>query len=143
MSKQNAANLTPENAQDSLNELLNLGESKSGITYAEGFEILEKADSAKMTELTSEYFNFEKPGTYNFVFEGMSTANIDGKTVDVVLLRDKEGKQLINGNAVLVNSLRKVTILPTFVRVQYIGDEKSAKGSYKNLSVRVLPNAVK
>lgn len=143
MSKQNTANLTPEKAQDSLNELLNLGETKSGVTYDEAFAILEKADASKMTELTSEYFNFEKPGTYNFVFEGMSTANIDGKTIDVVLLRDKEGKQLINGSAVLVNSLRKVTIMPTFVRVEYLGDEKAAKGSYKNLSVRVLPNAVK
>lgn len=131
-------NFTAEQAKDALNEIMLKGESSIGLTYDQAFEILEKADSVKMKNLAVDYFNFEKPGIFNFVFEGMDKAEMENREIDVVMLRDKEGKLFINGNAVLVNSLKKVQQLPALVRVEYKGDVKSAKGTYKDLAVYSL-----
>jgi hypothetical protein len=130
--------LSSEDVKTGLNELMLTGEAKNGVTYEQAFDILEKANEAQMQNIATDYFNFETKGTFHFMFEGMDTAEIDGKVIDVVRLRNREGKCLINGNAVLVNSLRKVTTLPAMVRVVYESDGKSAKGTYKDLKVFVL-----
>lgn len=142
--KQNKNTVTPEQANDALNELMIKGASSLGLTYEQAFEILSAADQRVMQELTGEYFNFEKEGTYHFIFEGMSLTNMaDGKggtrPVEIVKLRDKDGNILVNGNAVLVNSLKKVEQLPCYCRVIYKGDKKSGTNTYKDLQVFTLP----
>jgi hypothetical protein len=132
---------TAEQAQDAIYDLAVTG--SSAITFDEAFELLEGADEKGFVELTSEYFNFDTKGTYNFLCEGISEATIDGKTIEIVKLRNKEGKQLINGNAVLVNSCKRLTVLPAYIRVNYVGEIKNAKGTYKDLQILTLPQAVK
>jgi hypothetical protein len=114
-----------------------------GGDYTDLFDKLEKADDTAFMEITSEYFTPEENKTYNFVATKISTANLDGKDVEVVELLDREGKRFINGNAVLVNSVKKLTTFPSLVRIITAGKKKSANGQYLDMQVKVVPNATK
>jgi hypothetical protein len=147
----NSSKPTAEQLNDDLN-LVHLGQKDLPVSMEEAFDLVEKSDTSKMVELTSTYFNFETKGDYVFIFEGMTTATLAqkdetgrmvNKKVEAVSLRNKAGETLINANAVLVNSCKKITSLPCFIKVQYLGDEKAqGGGTYKNLKVVTYPGAV-
>lgn len=132
----------PEISAAKLNEELNTSKLTGDplpVTTEEAFKVFENADEKELVELTSEYFNFKTPGVYHFIFEGMTTATLDGKVCEAVRLRDKAERTLLNANAVLVNSCKKIESIPAYIRVEYIGDVKAAGGTYKNLKVSSFP----
>lgn len=131
-----------EKAGTALNELMLRGETSTGLTYEQAFEILENADPAKMVDLSQEYFKFEKPGTFFFVVEGIVEAEMQDKKIEVVKLRDKDGAAFINGDKVLVSSCKRLEQLPAGVRITYEGDVKNAKGTYKAITVKAFPVTV-
>lgn len=108
------------------------------------FEAMKNVSEEELQELTSTYFNFKTTGTYHFTVLGLTTAYLDGKTVDAVSLKDEDENLLLNANTVLVNSVRKITTLPCYIRVQYLGDiaaerPNGEKFTYKNLKVLSFP----
>lgn len=133
------AKLTPEAAQESLNNQVIGKEETHPISKADGFALMQNVKKSELQELTSQYFSFDKKGSFFFIFYGMSKATVDGKIIDVVMLEDEQENKLINGNAVMVNALMKVETLPCYVRADYEGDVKSAKGTYKDIKVYTFP----
>jgi len=130
MAKQN---LTGEQ----INNSLVLGSEPSGVSYGEAFDIMMK-DNANLESLSSEYFKFEKKGMYGFVVEGIETTDIGDKKVEIVKLRDKEGRQLVNGDKVLVSACKRLKQIPAFIKVTYKSDIKNATGTYKDLEVHTF-----
>lgn len=126
-------NYNPGEAQDLMNKQLVTGESL--ISIEDAFKSIEKATDEMFEETTSTYFNFEKPGKYMFIFNGTDEITIDGKTTKIVKLIDKSGAHFVNGNVVIVNQLSKLQQIPCFVRIDYLGEEKSASGTYKNFRI--------
>jgi hypothetical protein len=106
----------------------------------------EKISSDGLTGLTQEYLELKQNTTYNLIFTGMSTfKSSEGKgDVEAVLLVDKSAKQYINGNTVLVNSLKRVTAMPCLVRIVTGDMIKSSNGNYKylDMDVIVLPKSI-
>lgn len=135
--------LSIDDAQDAANELLVKGESSEGVSWEDAWKVVEDAKTEMLSELTSEYFTPEEDSEYNLLFEGMGKATLEGKDVEVVNLRDKSGRKMINGNAVLVNSLKRCTVLPAFVRIVTRKKVKGGNGTYLDMSVFVLPSATK
>lgn len=124
-------------------EGLTLENSKA--TAAEIIKDFSSVTNEMLQGLTQEYLQLKEEKTYNMVFTAMSTFKGDsGGEVPAVVLVDEKGGQFINGNTVLVNSLRKVTSLPCLVRVVTGKLVKSASGTgkYLDMEVFVLPKAV-
>ena len=124
---------------EKLNESLITGE-EIPLTMEEQFAIFENIDSDELVNLTAEYFNFKTFGEYHFYFDGISTAKMEDKVIDVVMLRDKQNVSWINGNAVLVNSCRKITTIPCYLRIKYTEDVKApGGGKYKKMDISHFP----
>lgn len=129
---------TTQDAAETFNQLAVQG--NAALTYDQAFEMMENADDKDLQALTSDYFAFDKPGqVVSFVVLGFDTATLQGKQVEVVKLADKEGKQSINGDKVLVSSCKRLSILPAYIRVTYVKDIKNATGTYKDLLVKTFP----
>lgn len=127
-----------EEAQEAFNRLATTG--NASVTFEEAFDLLDGANDNALQELAAGYFTFEKVGeTTGFVVEGFDTFQKDGKTVEVVKLRNRNGESFVNGDKVLVSACKRLGWLPMFVKVHYRGDLKSDKGSYKDLSVKTFP----
>jgi hypothetical protein len=121
-------NLTLENA------------SAEAAVYLGAFSEVEEKD---LITLTEDYLKLDPDETYNLIFTGMTKFTGErGGEVDAVQLIDEENKKWINGNTVLVNSLKKVTSLPCMVRVVTKKMIKTKNGTYQDLDVFVLSNAV-
>ena len=104
------------------------------------FDLIANADKSQGVELSTEYFQFEKLGEYVFKFHGMTTAKMQSKVVDVVMIETKEGKHYLNANAVLVNSCSRIKDAPCMIKVIYKGKEQSEKGEYASLDVIHFPS---
>lgn len=109
------------------------------IAMEEIFDLLDELDDRKLQDLNSAYWTPEENTTYNFIFEGMSTAILDGKQVQTVKLRNKHGATFIAAQTVLVGSLRTVQVLPAYCRIVVKGKKKSGNQSYFDMEVKVLP----
>lgn len=134
-----AKKLSPEEAQNALN-LISIGRSEdAGCTFEEAMDILEKADPKGMTDLTRQYFTFEKHGVYTFLVEGMTRGDLkESKDVELVLLKNKNHELFINGDKLLVDAAKKLTALPAYVRIEYVEDRKGPKGSYKVFKIHTF-----
>jgi hypothetical protein len=105
------------------------------------------ADFSQVTDemlqgLTANYLQLKEGTTYNLVFSAMTKFRGDnGGEVDAVELVNQNGEKFINGNTVLVNSLRKVTVMPCLVRIVTGKLQKSGsgQGKYLDMEVYVLP----
>jgi hypothetical protein len=129
---------TTLDAAESFNALATTGDAP--LTYDQAFEMMEKADDKELQALSSDYFTFSKIGEkVSFVVLGFDTATIQGKSVEVVKLADKDGKQYINGDKVLVSSSKRLQVLPAYIRVEYVKDVKTPVGTYKDLLVKTFP----
>lgn len=136
--KQETGSASLKDAQETFNQLIT-GQT-APLTFEQAFDMLATSPDAALSELAVEYFSFDKPGqVVNFVVEGHGSFEKDGKIVEVVNLRDREGKQYINGDKVLVSATKRLNQLPAFVKVTYVKDQKSDKGTYKELSVKTFP----
>lgn len=120
-----------------VNNSLVLGAEPSGVSLDQAFDIM-MSDKANLESLSSEYFKFDKKGEYGFIVEGFDTVTIQEKPVEIVKLRDREGKQLINGDKVLVSACKRLKQLPAFVKVTYKADIKNATGTYKDLEIQTF-----
>lgn len=120
-----------------INNSLVLGAEQYGVSIEQAFDIM-MSDTANLESLSSEYFKFEKKGEYGFIVEGFDTVSIQDKPVDIIKLRDREGRQLINGDKVLVSACKRLKQLPAFVKVTYKGDIKNATGTYKDLEIQTF-----
>lgn len=100
-----------------------------------------QVDPSMLQGLTQEYLQMKESTTYNMIFTGMTTFKGDkGGEVPAVSLINETGMSFINGNTVLVNSLRKVQQLPCFVKIVTGKRQKSASGgAYLDMEVYVLP----
>ena len=123
------------------NSLVLGGEAVEGVTFEQAFDIM-MSDSANLESLSTEYFKFEKKAEYGFIVERIETAVINEKQVQIVKLRDKEGRQLINGDKVLVSACSRLKQLPSFIKVKYKGDIKNNTGTYKDLEVLTFKQPV-
>jgi hypothetical protein len=112
-----------------------------GISDAEAFALLNKADESKMELVTNSYFKFEQKGRYTFKVLGIETAPIgrDGEEKDVVRLLTPENREVINGDSVLVSSCKNLGTLPQFIIVMYANDITNKQGTYKDLKVFKFP----
>jgi len=95
-------------------------------------------DKTLLVGLTQEYLNLEENKTYDVIFKAMSEFEGDKGTVEAVLLVAEDGMNYINGNTVLVNSLKKVKKMPCLVRIVTGDYVKSSKGTGKYLSMEVF-----
>lgn len=103
-------------------------------------------DVSMLQGMTQEYLQLKEKTTYNMVFTGMASFKGEkGGEVESVILVDDKGNSFINGNTVLVNSLKKVTSMPCLVRIVTGQYTKSASGTgkYLDMDVFVLPKAAK
>jgi hypothetical protein len=126
--------VTPEQANEALNQIYLTGESTIGLTEEQCLEILENTPTESLQEQTADYFDFSVAGTFNLVFEGMSTTTMmdkvthKPKTIDIVKLKDKANKRYIAGGAVLVNTCKNLQQVPSFIRVITTGKKVSGQG---------------
>jgi hypothetical protein len=112
------------------------------ISMEEAFNLVENASIEDMQELTGSLLKFGgndglPAGEYVFFFTGMKNVTIDGKLIEGVELKDSHGTTFTNINAVLVNSCKRMTSIPAFIKVIFRGDKKTSdnKNTYKDLSV--------
>ena len=127
-----------KDAAEAFNELAVAGESK--LTFDEAFSIMENTPDDVFQEVAgSEKIVFEEGMVYNLVAERIEQTTIKGDAAEVVHLRDKDGQTYVNWDAVLISSIKKVQLLPCFIRVTCRGTIKGAKGDYKDLSVKTFP----
>lgn len=99
------------------------------------FKTLEKKD---LIELSSTYLQFKEKTTYDLIATGFCTFTDEkGEEKPAVSLLNEDRESLINANAVLVNSLKKIGAenLPCFIRVETLEKVKTANGSYMNMKV--------
>lgn len=140
---------TTQSTDDFLDELnagnaVALPEDMTGIDDDAAFDLIEKADASQLKEMTSAYWKPSGAGTWVFKFTGMTTVSFDGDVQEAVELEDRNGIKYTAAQAVLVNSLKKVTELPTFCKVICDGRKlKSKQGEYFNMQVLVFPSAAK
>jgi hypothetical protein len=128
---------------DELNEhnSVALPASMEGISDEDAFELMEKADSSKLKKLTGDYWK-PSPGVHVFKFMDMTTVEFDGQEQEAVVLLDKSGTTWVAGQAVLVNSLKKVTELPCFCKIIVDGGMvKGKNGSYYPMQVLTFPSS--
>lgn len=129
---------TAADAAETFNALATTGDAP--LTYDQAFEMLDKADDRELQSLSSDYFTFDEVGQkVSFIATGFDTATIQGKDVEVVKLSDKDGKSYINGDKVLVSACKRLSILPAYVRIEYVKDIKNKVGTYKDLAVKTFP----
>lgn len=128
---------TPQQALDFLNDILN--DKETPITREECFAILKNVDQSDLEEKTLPLFEFEKGKVYNLLFHSVETRMMKGKSNEVATVEDESGSKFITTSVVLINSLRGVTQLPAFCRVECNGKTKTANGEYFDLSVYVFP----
>lgn len=132
--------ISTEDAANVFNEVAVQGEA--AISESEAFNHLESVPDAAFQEQTGEYLSFEKkgPGVYNFIFDGFTTLNLQGKQTKAAMLRDKENQSYVCSAAVLVSTCERLQRVPEFIRVIFEGEMvKSAKGEYAKLRVLTLP----
>lgn len=124
---------------NSAEENLSLDNYKA--TAAEVINDFSTVDVSKLQGLTQEYLQLKENTTYNMVFKSMTTFKGEkGGEVPAVELVNEKRETFINGNTVLVNSLRKVQKMPCLVRIITGIKTKSANGgSYLDMEVLVLP----
>lgn len=135
---------TAAEANEMLNDLVNGKDAP--ISRAEIFALLETAGDTDLEELTGEYFTPVIGETYHMEVFGIGQATIQGKTLDVVKFRDKQGINFISGAAMLVNAAKKLTVFPAYLRVKCTGVEKSevAKGAkYFTFEIKTFPGNTK
>lgn len=104
----------------------------------ERFEDVEKLESKDLIELSSSYLKFEENKTYDLIATGFTTfVDEKGEEKEAVGLINKDRESLINANAVLVSSLKKIGAenLPCFIRVVTAGKIKGANGTYQAMKV--------
>jgi hypothetical protein len=132
-------NLDADQVNDAANQLLLKGKSENGISWGEAFDFAEQQDPEKMRALTgAEWLKLEEFGTFTFAFTGMDTAETSEGTTEVVKLTDKEGKEWISSLAVLLSVCKKLTQIPTFLKIVYASDKKGENGKYKDLKIFAL-----
>lgn len=65
-----------------------------------------------------------------------------GKMVDAVSFRNRENNELINADTVMVSTVKRLQeqgrTFPMFMNVYCRGEKRSAKGTYKDLEIRVI-----
>jgi hypothetical protein len=65
-----------------------------------------------------------------------------GTMVDAVSFRNRENNELINADAVMVSTVKRLQeqgrTFPMFMNIYCKGEKKSAKGTYKDLEIRVI-----
>ena len=140
-SKKNLADVSATEANDTFNDLIVKGESQ--LSFTEAFEIMEKVPEQALNQIGgAEYMTFKTEDigkTFGFICEKTDgVINIEGKDVPVAHLRTKTGELFVNGDKLLVRACKDLTTLPCYIRVHYEGNEKSAVGTYKKLTVKTL-----
>ena len=122
-------NLTPQNVKEQAAKLI--GDFSS-------------IPDSMLQSLTQDYLQLKENTRYDMVFTGMSSFKGDrGSEVESVLLIDENNKQYINGNTVLVNSLKsKVTHMPCFVRITTGEKLQGKNGLYMDMDVLVLAKTI-
>jgi hypothetical protein len=131
--------LNAEAVNTAANELVLRGESQQGITWGQAFDFAEGQETEKMKALTgAEWLKLENFGQFTFAFMGMDTAETEDGTVEVVKLSDRDGKEWISSLAVLLSVCKKLTTIPTFIKILYEQDKKGANGKYKDLKIYAL-----
>ncbi len=149
---QKTANAAKEDFLAEINEPIPAGldiatvEPLEQLTPAQAFEMMRNAKPGELATLSSNYW---KPDSANsvmlFLFTGMSTMkNEQGATVPAVLLQDEEGTNWINAASMLTSQLAKVTQLPAYVRLTYLGKKTNAKKQqYDDFKIETFHAATK
>lgn len=104
----------------------------------ERFADVEALESKDLIELSSSYLKFEENKTYDLIATGFTNfVDEKGEEKEAVSLINKDRESLINANAVLVSSLKKIGAenLPCFIRVVTAGKIKGANGTYQAMKV--------
>jgi hypothetical protein len=102
------------------------------------FEAVKELENSDLIELSSTYLSFAENSTYDLIATGFTTFTDEkGNEKEAVSLINEQKESLINANAVLVNSLKKIGAenLPCFVRINTLSKVKTANGSYMNMKV--------
>ena len=103
----------------------------------------EEVKDEQLQQLTSEYLELLPNKVYNFIFTGVVKFQGKDREIDAVELVNSEGEKGISGLTVLVNSLKKVTQMPCYVRIVTKKKETSGTGGkYLDMDVYVLPQTV-
>jgi hypothetical protein len=125
-------------AHEALNAIATGRESK--LTWAEAFSVLEQAPDGAMRTLNADYLELKCGEVYNMAFDGMDTATLDGKTVEVVRLIDSKGNRFIHGSTVLVNACKKLQTIPCMIRITVKPDmvKTNTGGKYFDLTVKTF-----
>jgi len=106
-------------------------------TWANNIKAFSEVEIKDFIELSSSYLKFEENKRYNLVATGLTTfVDDNGEEKAAVSLMNENKESLINANAVLVNSVKKLAdTLPAGIVVLTGGKIKGANGSYLSMKV--------
>ena len=106
-------------------------------TWANNIKAFSEVEIKDFIELSSSYLKFQENTRYNLVATGLTTfVDDNGEEKAAVSLMNDNKESLINANAVLVNSVKKLAdSLPAGIVVLTGGKIKGANGSYLSMKV--------
>jgi len=106
-------------------------------TWANNIKAFAEVEIKDFIELSSSYLKFQENTRYNLVATGLTTfVDDNGEEKAAVSLMNENKESLINANAVLVNSVKKLAdSLPAGIVVLTGGKIKGANGSYLSMKV--------
>lgn len=106
-------------------------------TWANNIKAFSEVEIKDFIELSSSYLKFQENTRYNLVATGLTTfVDDNGEEKAAVSLMNENKESLINANAVLVNSVKKLAdSLPAGIVVLTGGKIKGANGSYLSMKV--------
>lgn len=111
-------------------------------TLNEVFDSMDKIETSKAQELTSNYIefgDFEEGEERNYIFTGFTEFVDDNQQVrPAVTLMDKNRKSWVCASIVTVKALQKVSKVPQPVRIRVNGKVKGKNGSYYDTNVFIL-----
>lgn len=116
-----------------------------GISEGGIFDLLEKAQPGELQKITGSYLSMQINERKAFRFVGMTTYDSDDNgEVEAVQLIDRTGNTFIAANTVIVSSLKRVTVLPTYCVITYEGKKtgKDGKRQYDAYTIEVVPQEI-
>jgi hypothetical protein len=134
--------MTAEQANDAMHALSTTGDEQS-ISFEQAFDLVDKADTSKMTDLTLGFFEFEKNKEYTVFVKRLFKTTVKERETEVVEFLDRNKTPHMSGAAVLVNAVKKLTTIPCFIKIKCNGKTKGTEGSYYDLEITTFTGNVK
>lgn len=113
------------------NEVLNTSAMLAKLSEVSNEELKAVPDQIGLTIDEGDIYNLKYLGTELKQFDD------GGEPKEVAIFEDENGQQYYNGNSFLVNGLKRLQVVPNFVRITGTEKKKSNAGTfYKTFEIR-------